>query len=109
MNHYDENHQAKLERMEELGRMLRNIRRRKDFTQERVGTSGGYSARILRKIECGQMMPSRLRLIRLGCYGLELDRRDVNKLLITAGYARLSDAEARQFYAVGQSLAGSLR
>ncbi len=70
------------------GRMLRFFRRRRSLSQHRLALASGVSARHLSFLESGRSLPGRDVLVRIG-RALELSSSELNRLLVTAGYASL--------------------
>lgn len=69
-----------------VGRLLREWRRRRGFSQLALALAADTSTRHLSFVETGRSTPSREMLLRLaGC--LEVPLRDRNELLLAAGYA----------------------
>lgn len=93
---------------QELGSMLRELRLKKDLTQEEVVEAVGtldsekkhryYDARTLRRYERGEVRPPRIVLIlTLVAVIKEADARIVNRILQVADYAVLTWEEISQY------------
>lgn len=74
-----------------LRKALKDWRRRRGFSQERLGFEANVSARHIAFIETGRSRPSREMIVRLSD-ALDMPRPDRNILLEAAGYAPLYHA-----------------